>query len=150
MSTIWEIDTEIMSELHTLINSGVQLRTFCCSDTHISIFFFFFCGHWSLWWTLTSFMIARHWSQSCDFRLQFPTSQSNHLIVGLPTCSAARKGWGGATLTTVGGPVKKWSFFKFSSFTCDFSKFEIPTELPMVHGHMYGQLCQWWFSTEAV
>jgi hypothetical protein len=38
----------------------------------------------------------------------------------------------------------------FSSFSCDFLKFEIPAELPVVRGHMYGQLCQRYFSTEAV
>jgi hypothetical protein len=44
-----------------------------CSRPHLRncnlkyhFFFFFFCGPYSPWWTLTSFTIARHWSRSCD------------------------------------------------------------------------------------
>jgi hypothetical protein len=32
----------------------------------------------------------------------------------------------------LGGTWKKLSFYKFSSFTCDFFKFEIPAELPVI------------------
>jgi hypothetical protein len=52
-----------------------------------------FCGRYSPRRTLASFTITRHWSLSCDFRLQFLTpivfksfsAESSHLIAGLPT-----------------------------------------------------------------
>jgi hypothetical protein len=55
--------------------------------------FFFFCGCYSPWWTLAPFKIARHWSRSCDFRLQFlkpsvfrvSSTEPSHLTAGLPT-----------------------------------------------------------------
>jgi hypothetical protein len=64
----------------------------CHSDTHISAFFLFFCRHYSLWCTLTSFMIAHLWSRYCDFCLQILmpivfrlSNETIHLIVGLST-----------------------------------------------------------------
>jgi hypothetical protein len=49
-------------------------------------------GRYSPWRTLSSFTIARHWSRSCDIRLQFlafiifkSSTDSSRLTAGLPT-----------------------------------------------------------------
>jgi hypothetical protein len=65
------------------VNSGYNIPSSSSS---------FFCGHYSPEWTLDSFMIAHHWSQSCDFHLQFPmpiifrssSTECSHLIAALP------------------------------------------------------------------
>jgi hypothetical protein len=58
---------------------------------------YFFHGRCSPRWTSTSFSNARHWSRSCDFRLQFLTpvifrsspAESSHPMAGLPTRRAS-------------------------------------------------------------
>jgi hypothetical protein len=94
-------NTHYLCDKKILKNINIMFRIFCCLMPSLELevrvvvvhFFFFFCRRYSPWWTSASFMIACHWSWSCDFRLQFlmpivfrsSSTESSHLIAGLPT-----------------------------------------------------------------